>query len=332
MSLRNICKINDNDLHEGDTYNDGTYSGKVKSVNSDDIVVETQNEEGDVVDVTIPKVSDGVAAIQDPTDQDIIESATDPEFICDLIEVISGGENSVTQYVENEDGTLDINIKRPITQDEAKELYTAGVRVGIEPLNKAGWVTISPNPIVDSDKFQQFITKLLFEGKATCPKTGVWVNEGGLIKNNGIEVAHISSEMPVTEAFEIVKNAVEGAKHIKDSELKTGDDYNDGTYSGKVKEVSSDNIRISSQDENGNEVEIDIPIEDSAVHTVNESNIDDILDKGETIVTYDPEETDPADIVSQIDIELSEYVAPGEEVPELDLEILSDNQIKVFVV
>lgn len=265
MNLRNICKINDNDLHEGDIYNDGTYSGKVKLVNSDAIVVETQNEEGDVVDVTIPKVSDGVADLQDPTDQDIIESATDPEFICDLIEVISGGENSVTQYVENEDGTLDINIKRPITQDEAKELYTAGVHVGIEAMNKAGWVTISPNPIADS-------------------------------------------------------------------ELKTGDEYNDGTYSGKVKEVSADNIKISSQDENGNEVEIDIPIEDSAVHTVKESNIDDILDKGETIITYDPEETDPADIVSQIDIELSEYVAPGEEVPELDLEILSDNQIKVFVV
>lgn len=42
------------DLHEGDTYNDGEYSGVVKSIGSDTITIESQNEDGDVVDIEIP--------------------------------------------------------------------------------------------------------------------------------------------------------------------------------------------------------------------------------------------------------------------------------------
>lgn len=42
------------DLHEGDVYNDGEYSGVVKSVGSDTITIESQNEDGDVVDIEIP--------------------------------------------------------------------------------------------------------------------------------------------------------------------------------------------------------------------------------------------------------------------------------------
>lgn len=42
------------DLHEGDIYNDGEYSGIVKSVGSDSITIESQNEDGDIVDIEIP--------------------------------------------------------------------------------------------------------------------------------------------------------------------------------------------------------------------------------------------------------------------------------------
>lgn len=42
------------EFNEGDVYNDGTYQGVIKSVNSDSITVESQNEDGDVVDIEIP--------------------------------------------------------------------------------------------------------------------------------------------------------------------------------------------------------------------------------------------------------------------------------------
>jgi hypothetical protein len=47
------------------------------------------------------------------------------------------------------------------------------------------------------------------------------------------------------------------------TELKSGDIYNDGTYSGKVKEVRSDKVTIESQDDNGDVVDITIPISDA---------------------------------------------------------------------
>ena len=147
--------------------------------------------------------------------------------------------------------------------------------------------------------------------------------------NNGKEVISLPNDLPVEQAIDRIKDYIN--THKISDELKPGDEYNDGTYSGKVKEVSSDKIVLSSQDEAGNEVSIEVPIKDSALHTVKESNITDILDKGETTVVYNPEETNPSEIVSQIEDELSQYLEHGEELPELEVEVLSDNKIFIFV-
>lgn len=54
-------------------------------------------------------------------------------------------------------------------------------------------------------------------------------------------------------------------KRLSDSvDLQSGDIYNDGTYLGKVVEVTSDKVVIESEDDNGNMVNIEIPIEDSS--------------------------------------------------------------------
>lgn len=42
------------EFKEGDVYNDGEYQGVIKAVNADSITIESQNEDGDVVDINLP--------------------------------------------------------------------------------------------------------------------------------------------------------------------------------------------------------------------------------------------------------------------------------------
>lgn len=287
MNLKNLSKVADTEfkLNTGDIYNDGNYSGKVKEINGDSIIIESQDEEGNVVDITIPKVDDSVIALDEPSYDDIMSGISDPEFICQVIEEASDGTNAVDSYVQNEDGTLDIHIKRPITQEEAIYLREVGISVGIEALNKAGWVTVGVNPISDSKELEQFIANLLIYKKANCPNTGEWSIEEGKLKNNGNVVGEVSNESTVEEAFKTIKEAVNKAGRVSDS----------------------------------------------ALHTVKDSNIDDLLDKGETTIEYDPEETNPSEIVDQLEDELSLYLGEGEELPDLEVEVLSDSKITVFI-
>jgi len=461
---RRTCKIQDSDLKTGDLYNDGTYSGKVKSVSSDEIVIESQNEDGDVVDITIPVTDDASEA-------EIREALMDPEFVSDMIEAASNGENKVESYRDNGDGTVDVKIARPVTQEEAQYLNEVGVFVGVEGMNKAGWITVSANPIADSadpdtewdamtiklwngekvmkpehwsdEDWVDFVSAVedfdlsddnpegtilkqdgntawletpgleefdddYYEGVEDSAMSDYWIKVkrdltrtlGGSWKlresgNNGIKIT--ATDFPegledkdvadfVTNNFPFRYDGKVGNDYlfIKDSELSVGDEYNDGKYSGKVTEINADGIKIESEDENGNKTEITVPVSDSvkyrvyypskngsdkmefeefegseaeakgaaedfaanfgrektiihkvtdsAVHTVSESNINDIFDKGTTTVVYDPEETDPADIVMEIEDELALGAAPGEGVPELDFEVIDDNTIEIFVV
>lgn len=287
MNLKNLSKVADSDLklNTGDTYNDGNYTGKVKEINGDNIVIESQDEDGNVVDITIPKVDDSLADLDEPSYEDIMGGINDPEFICQIIEEASDGSNSVDSYVENEDGTLDIHIKRPITQEEAIYLREVGISIGMEALNKGGWVTVGVNPISDSNELEQFIANLLIYKKAKCSNTGEWSIEEGKLKNNGNVVGEVSDKSTVEEAFNTIKEALKKASKVSDS----------------------------------------------ALHTVKDSNIDDLLDKGETTIEFDPAETNPSEIVDQLEDELSLYLGDGEELPELEVEVLSDNKVTVFI-
>jgi hypothetical protein len=128
-------------------------------------------------------------------------------------------------------------------------------------------------------------------------------------------------------------------KKVTDAELNisVGDPYNDGTYSGKVKEIQSDKIIVETTNENGDVADVEIPIGDAChVHdgvfnAFTANNVDQLWTDGETIVTADG--ADPEDILSYMEIELENYLAPGEQLPgELKYEQLEDNKLKIYFV
>lgn len=128
-----------------------------------------------------------------------------------------------------------------------------------------------------------------------------------------------------------------GYIQIVDSELKPGDLYNDGEYSGKVLQVDNDSVTIESTDDNGDVVNITIEKDkvgdstSSAQRLITEANINDLFDYGYTEVLIPRgSEVSAADIEDALDTEFAIRLAEDETIPEFEVE-LDDNICRISI-
>lgn len=107
-------KIKDSDLSVGDIYNDGTYSGKVTDIASDHIVIESQNEDGDVVNIEVP--------IEDALNTDIEEYTDDDEQ--DTVRLAIDAVDDDVDDILYADGVVEFPIPEGVNPEEfAKEVF-----------------------------------------------------------------------------------------------------------------------------------------------------------------------------------------------------------------
>lgn len=102
IQLRRIIKDN---LEVGDLYNDGTYSGRVTEISNDQVVVETQNENGDIVNVQIP-IEDFLRPVndsEDEFDEDLAQAARDNVHEENIYEIDENGFTLIDCPSEIED-------------------------------------------------------------------------------------------------------------------------------------------------------------------------------------------------------------------------------------
>lgn len=137
-------------LQEGDIYNDGKYEGKVVEIDSDSILIESQDENGDIVNVQIP-IEDNIAEdTLDPTEEDLWEGVTDIDVIIAELEPITG---FIENYQDNisETGIISIELEKEISEDDVKYLENRGyIFVDNEGSVGPGWVDVyvDPQPLI----------------------------------------------------------------------------------------------------------------------------------------------------------------------------------------
>lgn len=64
MQQLQVRRVVDSEFSLGDPYDDGTIAGKVKAIEPDRLIIETQNEDGDVVDAEVA-IADFLDTIKD---------------------------------------------------------------------------------------------------------------------------------------------------------------------------------------------------------------------------------------------------------------------------
>lgn len=237
--LSKLSKVKDSELSVGDIYNDGTYEGKVVDITSDHITLESQNEDGDVVNIEIP-IEDSVVSYPEFFRQALYEGFVIPEGMDkDLldhyidkadVEVMAYDEplrvivnNDVVQIVPIEDSRIsDSKTFRVIYSCDGEECYEDfadrdSALDFADNLEEYQLKVIVDSKISDSDEKEQFIMNLLIHHKATCPKTGDWELKGDMLLNNGKEVASVSGTLE--EGINKISQAIDDTwNSISDSE------------------------------------------------------------------------------------------------------------------
>lgn len=107
---------------------------------------------------------------------------------------------------------------------------------------------------------------------------------------------------------------------VKDS-VSVGDPYDNGSVTGKVKEIYPDHLVIESQNEDGDVVDVQVAIEDSSDHNeepdyatiavteVRPRNIEELSEDGGCTVIDVPEEVDESKFATEIHKYLSGLLA-----------------------
>lgn len=271
-------------LSTGDVYNDGKYSGRVKEIGADSITIESEDEEGDVVDITIP-IDDGVDGVKDPSTEDVVgEFVDNADYFKDVIESASEGNKVSYLEVQDDGTTVKAIISRPITQEEAQVIQAGGLFPEVDALNKAGLVTFHTDDIYpwigDSNQEQQFYMNLLLNKKAVCPKTGTWTVNGKDVLCNGKKVTTLTKE--VLSSIDNIEKAYKKVARVDDSVIT----------------------------------------DDEATRVIRDKNLDEILATGKTAIGFDTEFTTPEEVTAELQLQLENLAAPGEEVPELTFSVI----------
>lgn len=280
MNPKTVSVSQIKDAKVGDPFDNGDVQGKILEIKtaedgSKTVVVESQNEDGEVENVEVA-ITDSDHTDVDAELNDWVEDYKEANGIWLASQVKYGAYELTARQFADELG--DIYDDDDIVEEVKNLCACNGVRIikFFRNNDSVDWQFINKEPKIsdgtarENDAMDLFVRELIGKRKAHCPKTGDWELTDTQIFNNGKKVYDLPEKVTVTNLTEIIPEV------YKKVEEKIGDSQ----------------------------------IQDDGYGYVPDQAMDELLDYGEALFPI-PEGKNASDVWSDVDMILQSYVGPN---------------------